>query len=132
MSIGITEFWSFLLVFTRVTALFVTAPVFGNRAVPARVKIGLAVLISLALRPLIVSSVVPPMDLFALVGQLAAETAIGLCLGFMVMLLFAGLEIAGHFVDTQMGFGMINILNPISEQQSSALGQLMYQLGMTI
>src|SRR5215467_4091225 len=111
MTIGITEFWSFLLAFTRVTALFVTAPVFGNRAVPARVKIGLGVLISLALRPLIASNIKPPSDLFSLIAQLAAETCVGVCLGFMVMLLFAGLEIAGHFIDTQMGFGMINILN---------------------
>src|ERR1041384_7315421 len=117
MSVGITEFWAFLLVFARVTALFVTAPVFGNRAIPGRVKIGLAVLLSIALRPLIAPAVKPPSDLLSLIGQLAAETVIGLCLGFMVMLLFAGLEIAGHFVDTQMGFGMINILNPISEQQ---------------
>src|SRR5438105_654115 len=59
-------------------------------------------------------------------------TAVGLCLGFMVMLIFAAIQVAGQFIDTQMGFGIINILNPFSEQQGSAMGQLMVQLGMTL
>lgn len=133
MSIGVHEFWSFLIVFARVTALFATAPVFGTRSVPARVKIGLAALISFALRPLVASLVsAPPADILSLTGRLASETAVGLCLGFMVMLIFAAIQVAGQFIDTQMGFGIINILNPISEQQGSAMGQLMYQLGMTL
>lgn len=133
MSVGVHEFWAFLLIFARVTALFVTAPVFGSRSAPLQTKIGLAALLSLALMPLVAPQVgSAPADLLPLIGQLAAETAVGLCLGFLVMLLMAALQMAGQFIDTQMGFGIINILNPLSEQQSSALGQFLYQLGMTL
>jgi flagellar biosynthesis protein FliR len=133
MTIGVHEFWSFLLIFARVTALFVTAPVFGNHSVPKQVKIGLAALITFALLPLVSPKVVgAPADVFTLVGQLAAETGVGLCLGFLVQLIFSSLEVAGHYVDTQMGFGIINVLNPVSEQHTSAMGQFLYQMGMVL
>jgi len=133
MSVGVHEFWAFLLIFARVTALCVTAPVFGSRGAPTQTKIGLAALLSLALMPLVAPNVrAAPADLISLIGQLAAETAVGLCLGFLVMLVLTAIQMAGHFVDTQMGFGIINILNPLSEQQTSVLGQFLYQLGMTL
>jgi flagellar biosynthetic protein FliR len=133
MTIGVHEFWSFLLIFARVTALFVTAPVFGTRSMPAQVKVGLAALVTFALRPLVAGSLpAPPADPLALIGQIAAETAVGLCMGFFVMLLFAAVQMAGGFVDTQMGFGIINVLNPLSDQQTSAMGQFLYQLSLTL
>lgn len=133
MTIGIHDFWTFLLAFSRVTALFVSAPILGNRAVPARVKIGLSALIAFALMPLIGGSVKEaPNNLFSLIGQIAAETAVGLLLGLMVTLLFAALDVAGHYIDTQMGLSIINILNPLTQQQTSAVGQLLTQLGMTL
>ncbi len=133
MSIGVHEFWSCVLIFARVAALFTTAPIFGNRAIPKQVKVGLAALITLALLPLVGPKVgAAPVDLVSMAGQVAAETAVGLCLGFMVQLLLSAFQMAGYYIDTQMGFGIINILNPFTEQQTSAMGQFMYQLGMTL
>jgi len=43
--------WAFFQVFTRVSALFVTAPVFGSREIPTQVKAGLAAILSLVLLP---------------------------------------------------------------------------------
>jgi flagellar biosynthetic protein FliR len=39
---------------------------------------------------------------------------------------------AGYFVDTQMGFGFLTLINPFAEQQSSAMGTFQYQLAMTL
>jgi flagellar biosynthetic protein FliR len=133
MNVGVHEFWSCVLIFCRVAALFTTAPVFGNRSIPKQVKIGLAAVITLALLPLVGPKVgSAPADLVSMVAQVAAETAVGLCLGFMVQLLLSAFQIAGYYIDTQMGFGIINILNPFTEQQTSAMGQFMYQLAMTL
>ena len=133
MYIGALELWSFLLVFARVTALFVSMPVLGNQSIPATAKIGLAAIISLALRVVIAPSIhnIPP-NIVSLLLQILSETAVGLLLGMLVQLIFLSLQIAGGFSDTEMGLGIINILDPMSQQQTSLTGQFMYQLGMTL
>ncbi|MGC8668589.1 MAG: flagellar biosynthetic protein FliR [Chthonomonadales bacterium] len=133
MEIGIHDFWCFLLILARVSALVAAAPVFGTTGVPAPVKAGFSALVSLVLLPLLRSTIGPaPGDLFTLIARIAADIAVGLTLGFLVTLLFAAVQIAGTYVDTQIGFGMINVLNPVARQQTSATGQLMYQLSMAL
>lgn len=73
-----------------------------------------------------------PAGLPELIGQVASEVAVGVTIGFLATLLFSAIQMAGAFVDTQMGFGIINVLNPFSDFQNSALGQFTYQLGMTL
>ncbi len=51
------SFWAFLQIFARVSALFVTAPVFGSMEIPPQVKIGLSGILSLVLLPLVKSAV---------------------------------------------------------------------------
>jgi flagellar biosynthetic protein FliR len=133
MTVGVHEFWSFFLILTRVTALFMSAPVFAMRNTPGRVKIGLGALIAFALMPQVESRVGPaPTNLLTLVGQLMTEIVLGVCLGMIAQLLISALEMAGHYVDTQMGFGIINVLNPMSEHQTSTMGQFLQQLGTVI
>jgi flagellar biosynthetic protein FliR len=113
-----------------VTGLFITAPVFSMRNTPGRVKVGLGALIAFALMPQVESRVTgAPSNLLSLVGQLGAETLLGVCLGMIAQLLISALEMAGHYIDTQMGFGIINILNPLSDHQTSTMGQFLQQLG---
>jgi len=133
MTIGVHEFWASVLIFCRVAALFTTAPIFGNRSIPKQVKVGLAAVLTLAMLPLVGPKVgAAPADMISMITQIAAETAVGFCLGFMVQLLLSAFQMAGYYIDTQMGFGIINILNPFTEQQTSAMGQFMYQLAMTL
>jgi flagellar biosynthetic protein FliR len=133
MNIGVHEFWSFVLIFTRVTSLCMTAPVFAMRVTPSRVKIGLGALVAFTLMPQVQSRVGPaPTNLLTMVGQLAAEIALGACLGLIAQLLISSLEMAGHYIDTQMGFGIINILNPLSEHQTSTMGQFLQQIGTVL
>jgi len=133
MEIGVQEFWGFLCVFARVTALFVAAPVFGSRGVPIQAKAGLAALISLVLLPIVTPELGPaPRDLLSLIAQIGAETLVGLSLGYLVVLIFAAIQTAGHFLDAQMGFSIINVLNPYTGHQSSVVEQLLHQLGMTL
>jgi len=133
MTLDPHEIWSFLLILARVSAMVATAPLFGTTGVPMPVKAGFSALVTFTLLPLLRSNIGPvPDDLFTLVAQIASEVAVGLTLGFLVALLFAAVQVAGTYVDTQIGFGMINVLNPVARQQISATGQLMLQLSMTL
>src|ERR1043166_3852463 len=132
-SIGIHDFYVFLLVMARVGGLMVAAPLLGNKAIPHTVKAGLALVFSLALVPLAAKHVGPvPHHLLQLALFVIKDAVFGMALGFAARLLFSAVEIAGYFVDTQMGFGFINLINPFSEQQSSLMSMFQYQLAITL
>lgn len=131
--VSVHTFYVFLLVFARVGGLFVAAPIFGNRAIPRMVKAGFALVFSLALTPLTAPKVgaIPP-HLFVFAFSILKDGLLGLALGYSARLLFAAVEMAGYFVDSQMGFGFINLINPFSEQQASLLSTFQYQLAITV
>lgn len=131
--ISVHMFYTFLLVFARVGGLIAAAPMLGNRAIPRTVRAGFALVFSLALTPLAEPKVGPiPNHLFLLAAAVVKDGLLGVSIGFAARLLFASVEMAGYFVDTQMGFGFINLVNPFSEQQSSLLSVFQYQLAITV
>jgi flagellar biosynthetic protein FliR len=120
-------FFSFLVILIRMTSFFVTAPVFGGGGVPNQAKIGLAVLMSVILLiadgPLGLS--VPDTIPVALV-LVGGEVALGLVLGYSVSLVFAGVQLGGMLMGYQMGFAVANVLDPVSNDQVSIIGQFLF------
>lgn len=53
------------------------------------------------------------------------ELLFGLALGFVVTLFFALVEIAGHYIDMQMGFGMVNVLDVQNQTSVPITGNLL-------
>ena len=74
---------------------------------------------------------IPP-NIFLLAAQVIGEAVFGLAIGYFARLLFTAVEMAGYLIDTQMGFGFVNLVNPFSEQQESIMSSLQYQLAMTL
>ncbi len=131
--VGIHDFYCFMLVFARIGGLMVAAPLFSNPAIPKTARAGFAIMFSLAATPVVLHSVgAVPTHLFLLAGFVIKDALYGIALGYTARVLFASVELAGFFVDTQIGFGMINLLNPYSQQQSSVLSAFQYQLAITI
>ncbi len=129
----ITHLKVFGLVFVRMTALFVVAPFFGSRTIPAAIKVSLALVLSLILTPLIPVPEAPfPEDAvgYALLG--VGEVAVGLIMGFMMFLVFMATQVGGQVIDLQMGFGLQNILNPAFETQFPLVGFLYYLMAILI
>jgi flagellar biosynthetic protein FliR len=117
-------FWAFLVVLFRVGGLMVTAPVFGSPNVPAPVKIGFSTAFALALAPVTVDKVgAPPEDWWLLVGILISETLFGMLVGYLVSLFFSAVQMAGAFIDLQMGFGIFQLMNPFAPTPASLLAQ---------
>ncbi|VCU69945.1 Flagellar biosynthetic protein FliR [Pigmentiphaga humi] len=107
--------------FVRTLALIQTAPVFGHRAVPQRVKIGLALLISLLVAPGIPAQ---PVDAFSAAGMLLLlqQIIVGAAMGFGLRAVFAAFELAGDLVGLQMGLGFASFLDPQRGAPSPLLG----------
>ena len=120
-------FYSFLVILIRITSFFFTAPIFGGQTYPAQAKIGLGALVSAIV--LIVSgptSAAIPDTLIDTVILVAGEVAFGLTLGYSVSLVFAGIQIGGMLMGYQMGFAVANVLDPISNDQVSIIGQYLF------
>ncbi|MEP6890974.1 MAG: flagellar biosynthetic protein FliR [Nitrospirota bacterium] len=116
------EFQSFLVLVSRIGGIVAAFPMLGGRTVPAQIKIALVVMLGIALSPLIR---LPPLsrDAIEMTAGLASELLIGLMIGLAVRLLFAALEMAGDLLGTQIGFGAIQLLDPMTSQQSSLLSE---------
>ncbi|MGE5701213.1 MAG: flagellar biosynthetic protein FliR [Clostridia bacterium] len=101
----------FLLVFVRITAFLVSAPIFSNRGVPNQFKIGFAFMVALISFTYVTVKEPLTLDLtFAL--YVIKEALIGVFLGFLCQLFFYAIQIAGGMIDMQMGLAMANVIDP--------------------
>jgi len=116
---------AFMLVLARVSALLAFMPIFGG-SMPRQVKTGLAIMVSIVLFPTVDSSQVQEdWGVFTLAAAVASEALIGLVGAFMVSLVFAGAQMAGAVMGFQIGFGIVNVVDPATNQQVSLTAQFM-------
>jgi len=120
----LTLIMTFGLIMTRIIGFFLIVPFFGSVQIPARVKAGLALFLTLLLLPVIEGSPAqPPVPLeFALL--IINEMLAGVLLGFLVFITFSAVQLAGQFIDLRMGFALVNVLDPQSGEQIPLAGQL--------
>ena len=100
--------WPFL----RALALLTSLPVFSQRAVPMRVKIGLAGFIALAAQPSLPAMPVVPLDSPLALMVVAQQVLVGVTLGFAVRLVFAAVEMGGELIGLQMGLNFAGFFDP--------------------
>ncbi len=117
---------AFLLVFTRVTSMIAFMPVIGGQAVPNQMKAGLAALMTIVIFPLVeTKDVSVDIDILVLGLLIIGETMIGLATAFLVNLVFAAVQLAGTIIDFQIGFGITNVVDPVTNASVSVSGQVL-------
>ena len=106
----------YMMTFLRVMGFLIIAPLFSSKNVISMMKAGLALLISIVVVPTLstpgILSVDSSLLSFFIYGL--AEFAIGLSIGYIASLLFASINLAGQMIDMQMGFGIVNVVDPQS------------------
>ncbi len=118
----------FFLILIRVGTIVAMIPILGDRTTPMRVKAGLAILITALVVPFVDRPAEVPHDLFSLGLSIAGEMFIGIILGFAGKLVFAGIQLAGQLVGFQMGFSIVNIIDPVTSGQVSIIAEFQYLL----
>ena len=131
MSYWLDEFHIFLLILLRVSALLIVAPIFGHRLFLARAKVGLAVMVSMVIFP-IVDRFDVPVGFLPYAEMMVGEVIMGLVIGYAVLLLFIGIQFAGQLAGLQMGFGIVNVIDPASHDQVSIIGQFLNILAILL
>jgi|YelNatPaOPRAMG01_1025707.scaffolds.fasta_scaffold00049_28 flagellar biosynthetic protein FliR len=118
------ELWT--LVFIRLLSGLVALPVFSDRRFPMLSRVGLAAALAVLLLPGVASPRVPSQLPVGLVWLVVKEAAVGLILGFVALQIFHGMHFAGQVVGFQMGFAVVNVLDPQTQEQVSLMGELQY------
>lgn len=113
---------------TRILGLIAVAPLFGNRSVPARIKVGLGVMLALIVAPTVPA--LPALDPMSLPGLLilVQQFIIGLAMGFAMRIVFSAVELAGTITGMTMGLGFATFFDPQSQGQSMVISQFMVLL----
>lgn len=118
--------------FCRIAGLVALAPVFGNAGVPLRVRLAVALALTVVIAP--IAGPVPRVDPLSVAGVLVTATQflIGVALGFALQLVFATLTLAGQQISTLMGLGFAVVNDPQSGVQVAAVGQFYYLLATLV
>ena len=115
----------FMAIFTRLSGLFASAPLFSTYPIPTQVKIWLAATIAFILFPIVQynTNFVIPNSVPALTLILLKEFLIGFAMGYCANILFVGVELGVNMFAVQMGLSADQALNPTSGGQSPVITQ---------
>lgn len=126
-------FGVFLLVFVRMTGLFVVAPIFGRRNIPAYFKIGFSFFTALILvNTTAIQSFQYDESLLAYTLLVMKEFIVGMSIGFIAYLAFTAIYIAGEIIDMQIGFGVVNVMDPVSNIQVPVTSNIYFIMSMLL
>lgn len=122
--INLTSIPIFLLIFVRVLGFFATMPLFSYRTIPLPFKIGLSFFLALTMYYTVDSSAVNIDQLY--IFLVLKEAMVGLLIGLIAYIILSAVQIAGGFIDFQMGFAIANVVDPQTGAQSPLIGQYFY------
>lgn len=120
----VEDFQAFLICLARVAGFMSAIPVFFGAQAPVQVKTALTLVTAIVLFPVMgpFSSVIPfepiPFSLFVV-----NELLLGAIIGLVARFIFTAVQFGGTVIGFQMGFGMANVLDPQSGQQTALISQ---------
>jgi flagellar biosynthetic protein FliR len=118
---------SAFLIFVRVAALVGTAPYFSSGSFPPKVKVFLAMTLSVMLYPLIpAASVSLATDTHSLqiLILIVKEFLVGFAMGLVGQLIFAGIKMSGELMSVNTGLSFASVVDPVNQGRNSIVAQL--------
>ena len=129
----ILRFQAYLLIFMRVGAMLFVAPVFGGGMVPTQTKVLFSLMLALILLPM--AQLPPdflPLEIVPLAWLAINETLVGLVMGVSLVFIFAAIQYAGQIIDFQMGFAIVNLIDPTQDVQIPIMGFFHFLIAILI
>lgn len=119
------QLYLFELIFMRMSGFLLFNPLLGRSNLPAMVKTGMALVLSILVFGTAGTGVPQPDTLVELAFRLLLELGIGLVLGFVMWVVFSVVQIGGEVIDTQMGMTMAQIYDASSQANLSVTASLL-------
>src|ERR1700748_1547267 len=124
---------TFMLVLARIGAMVMLLPGLGESNIPVRIKLAIALLLTLIILPLHRDAYHVDMDtLTPLLVLMVHEILIGIVLGATARVTLAALQVAGSVIAQQMGLGFVTAVDPTQGQQGLLVGNFLTLLGVTL
>ena len=137
LNLFVNNFQFFLLVFLRIAATLFVAPVFASMLLRPRMKVFIAFFVALII-------LLPVKEFYAANGftmpvgmidyglALVNEIIVGLAIGFFLGIIFSVFQLAGQLFSIQIGFGISEVIDPLSQIQIPLIGQFQAMLGTLV
>lgn len=130
---SVIKFQTYLLVLMRVSAMIFVAPVFGGSVVPTQIKILFSLMLALILLPMIPAvAQAAPIEVVPLAWLGMNELLVGLVMGVSMVFIFAAIQYAGQIIDFQMGFAIVNLIDPTQDVQIPVMGFFHFLIAILI
>lgn len=121
----------FAIVLLRVGGIMAFAPIFSSASFPAQMRAAIALIATLALCPALPLVKIPPeLGLTQMLGVAMSECLFGIVLGLAASFLFAGMQLAGQIISFQLGFSIVNLIDPQSQVETSVFSFVQYYIGL--
>ncbi len=125
----------YLLVLARTGAMLMLLPPIGDTNVPPRVRLMLALGITLALAPTVSSSYpqAAPQNIAALAFLIGQEVTAGILIGTLTRIIMSAVSVAGFLIASQAGLSYAEALDPTSHgQQGAVVGNFISMLAVVL
>ncbi len=120
------NFQAYLLVFARVIGIFAFNPIFSRRNIPAYVKIGSSIALTLVIGLSAINNVQVQIDSVPMLAvAVLKEGFVGVVLGFITQLFLSTILVASETMDMESGLGMATIYDPASGVQMPMFGSIL-------
>lgn len=116
---------SFILVAIRIGSILGAAPFFGSSVIKAQIKVVLTVLIAFLVFPTVEVAPFGDIPLGMLMILIFKEMLIGVCIGILSHFLFVGVQLGGQVAGMQMGFAIVNLIDPSSGESLSIIASFL-------
>lgn len=122
LGLNAAQFETFLLEWIRVSSMLFVFPIFSGPQITVQLRLGLGLVISFLLYHL-VPTVHLSNGIYELALAGASQVVLGIIVGYVASLVFAGVQFAGELIDLQIGFAVANVLNPQTQQNITIIGE---------
>lgn len=124
----------FMLAFGRLGAMCMLLPAVGETGIPVRIRLSLALLLTLMFYPMVVRLYPAGLsqNLPKLIVYLGAEIAVGVFLGLTARMVLAAVQVAGTIIANQLGLGFAMTVDPTQGQQGVVFGNFLSVLAIAM
>lgn len=118
-----------VLILARLSMVFVFMPVFSTQGIPTQIKVIFIGLLSFAfLSSGIYDAGLIPTGSMDILISILFEMINGMTIGFAIVAIMNGVYIAGHMIDMNMGFSMVNVMSATDEDSLPVTANFYYIL----
>ena len=127
------EIYAFMTIFLRIGSAILVMPGFMTSYVSSRIRLSVALALTLVLLPLLSTRLsVPPADFGSFLTTCIFEITYGLFMGLCMQFLYAALSLVGNFAGQAIGFSNAQMFDPTFQTQSIILESFLSIIALTV